>query len=141
MLQFAPGMLIVGAVLLLISGAYMAGTRWGMHAPWVMVGMAAALLALAISVFVILPGLRRLRRVCEGNSGSIRPQDKPSVVASPIWAWSAVTNGIALSIAWLMVMKPGWVYSIALPIVLGTIGWTVSWMLARAGRKRQSITS
>ena len=141
MLQLAPGMLIAGAILLLISGAYMAGTRWGMNAPWVTVGMAAAFLALAIAAFVLLPGLRKLRGVCEGKDGAIAPRDKPATVESPVWACGAVVNGLSLGVAWLMVMKPGWVYSIVLPLALGVVGWTVSFMLARAARKKPAPTS
>jgi len=141
MLQLTPGMVISGAILLLLSGAYMAGTRWGMNPPWVTVGMAATLLALATAAFVLLPGLRKLRSVCEGKDGAIAPGDKPATVVSPVWAWGAVVNGLTLGVAWLMVMKPGWIYSITLPVVLGAVGWAVSFLLARAARKAPSPTS
>src|SRR5436190_10058573 len=59
MLQFAPGMLIGGALILLASGAYMASTRWSMGAPWVTVGMLSSLLAFALAIFVLGPGLGR----------------------------------------------------------------------------------
>jgi hypothetical protein len=136
MLQIAPGMLIAGAILLLLSGSYMASTRWGMNAPWVTVGMAAALLALAVAIFVLVPGMRRLRKLTEGKEGPILPQDRPALVTSNIWSWGAVTNGVTLSVAWNMVMKPGWPVSIALPIVLGFVGWLVSFLLARAARRK-----
>jgi len=139
--QAAPAMLISGVILLLISGGYMAGVRWGMNTPWVTVGMAAALLALAVSVFVLLPGLRKLRTLCTGKDGAIAPRDKPAAVASPVWACGAVVNGITIGVAWLMVMKPGWVYSIVLPLALGAIGGLVSFMLARAARKKAAPTS
>src|SRR5262245_49914491 len=126
MLQIAPGMMIAGAVILLASGAYMGATRWGMGAPWVTVGMAAALTALAIAIFVLAPGMRRLRQVTEGKEGAIAPQDRPALVASNIWAWGSVTNGITLSVAWNMVMKPGWALAIGLAIALGAVGGLVS---------------
>lgn len=141
MVQAAPAMLIVGTILLLLSGAYMAGTRWGMNAPWVTVGMAVTLLALAISIFVLLPGLRKLRAVCMGKDGVIAPRDKPATVVSPVWAFGAVVNGLTIGVAWLMVVKPGWIYSIVLPLALGAIGGFVSFMLARAARKKAAPTS
>jgi hypothetical protein len=136
MLQFAPGMLIAGAILLLVSGAYMGASRWGLGAPWVTAGVATALLALAIAIFVLGPEMRRLRKITEGKDGPIFPQDRRALVASGMWPWGAVTNGVALAIAWNMVMKPGWALAIALPIVLGAVGWLVSFLLARAARKR-----
>jgi len=136
MLQFAPGMLIGGAIILLISGAYMAATRWGMGAPWVTAGVMAAVLALGIGIFVLGPEIRRLRKIADGKEGAIAPSDRPALVTSNIWPWGSVTNGVTLSIAWLMVMKPGWAMSLALPFVLGAVGWTVSFLLARAARRR-----
>jgi hypothetical protein len=141
MLQVAPGMLISGAVLLLVSGGYMAATRWGMNAPWVAMGMAAALLAIAVALFVLAPGMKRLRKVTEGRDGPILPQDRPALVTSNIWSWGAVTNGVAISIAWNMVMKPGWTVAIALPVIFGALGWFISFLIARAARRKAAATS
>jgi len=136
MLQIAPGMLIAGGTLLLVSGGYMAATRWGMQTPWVVAGVVAVLMALAVALFVLAPGMRRLRKITEGKDGPILPQDRPALVTSNIWAWGAVTNGVVLAIAWNMVMKPSWAISIALPVVLGFVGWLVSFLMASAAKRR-----
>ena len=140
MIGFVPGMVIAGAILLLVSGSYMAGARWGMGAPWVTVGMVTTLLALVIAIFVVNPALRRFRRLTEGKDGPIPGADRRALAESSVWASIGVTNGMALAAAWLMVMKPGWAYSIALTVILGAAAWTVSFLLARAARRRAATS-
>ena len=127
------GMFIGGAVLLLASGLYMTRALWSPRSPWVVMGMISVLLIAVLGPLLVGRKLSQVRRLAADANGVIS-QDVRAILSGPaLWSSLFALNGIALGMTWLMITKPGWAASIAIPLGLAIVG-AVFGTVARGAR-------
>lgn len=114
----------VGGVLLLVTGAHLAGAVWSFGLPWVVVGLALVLGLLPAGPLLMRPRFQGMGKAAMAASpGPVPPELARLLTASFPWAYSSMTTGAALGIAWIMVQKPGWTGSIVPVVALALAGW------------------
>jgi hypothetical protein len=116
-----------GAVMMLLSGGYMA---WGMRAdppPWVTAGIGSvAFIGLAMGLMVG-PRFAAIHRAVASD---------PAAAAAGIrdgttWAAFCAANGAGLGTVWIMSVKAGWAESLIAVLLPAAIGAVVGFRLAR----------
>jgi hypothetical protein len=118
-------------VLILVSGLYMADQIYGFSEPWIAVAIVTLLIMGGLGGGVVGRGLAAMGRALAG--GDARSSDVAGLVAnSATWIAAAALAGMALGVLWLMSVKPGWVQSIAVVVLLGVVGALVG--SSQAGR-------
>jgi uncharacterized membrane protein len=125
LLMMTRPMVPSGAVMLLLTGGYLAYRMGGSQPPaWVMVAAITVLWIGLAALVIVNPRLAAIARSL--NSGDTPPaaDGARSIASAALWGGLAASNGSALGTLWLMTAKPGLVealIAVSLPTIVGAI--------------------
>lgn len=111
----------ISGVLILGAGFYMTLTRWSLLTTWVDVSLAAMLLLSALSMGVVirrLKGIQRAASTADNLSAELRTRINDPV----LWVAMQMAFTVALSIVYMMTIKPDLASSIVSAIVALVVG-------------------
>ncbi|HEU4883948.1 MAG TPA: hypothetical protein VFT45_16935 [Longimicrobium sp.] len=116
-----------GAVMMFVSGGYMA---WGMRAtlpPWVMVGIGSVAFIGMTTGLMVNPRFAAIHRALASD---------PAAAAAAIrdgatWAAFCAANGAGLGTIWIMSVKAGLLESLIAVLLPAAVGGVVGFQLAR----------
>lgn len=118
MLDTTRGMIPGGALMFLVSGFAMASLRWRGPYAFLTIGLAVLVLIVLGWMFSGARHLRAIRAATGDGDGDVWP-DLRRLVLDPLpWGITRALNGAALGVVIVMTMKPGWVPSLAIVVVL-----------------------
>jgi hypothetical protein len=112
----------VGAVLLILTGLYMADQAWSFSTPWIVVAIVTIVLMLAVGGLLVGRTMERLGRAAMSAEDGVLPPELAEAIARGPWIPIAAQSGMALGIVWLMTVKPEWVGSIVAIIIFALLG-------------------
>lgn len=143
-IEFIPvtdRMAVGGALLLLVSGFYMAGTVWGLQTSWIVVALGSILLIIGPLVrFVVEPRTRALVELVKAVQDGSLPSELAERIQDPILSLALNTNlAVGAGIVFLMTTKPAWTGSIVTMIAavaLGAVSALPVWGAGRAAAGR-----
>jgi hypothetical protein len=92
-------------ITLLLSGLYMTATVWGM-APWIMVSLGVLVLLVLLVITLIRPRLTTIEQALAVAEGGRSPALDSLVQHPQLWVTIQVRFALALSIIFLMTIKP-----------------------------------
>ena len=139
LLRQVSGMLIGGLLMMGASGIYMTHKLWSFSAPWVICGIAAAVLLMIAHPLTAGRRLGELRRMAAENHGVVGADERALLAGPSLWAPVFAMNGAALGVVWIMASKPGLMGSILFPLVLAGLGALIGTRLrvSRPAERRQ----
>jgi hypothetical protein len=114
-----------GAVMVLITGAYLS-TRFSAPRPpmWIIVAVVAALLIGIVAFTIESRDFQAIARAVAASEGSLSADAAARIARPRTWSALGMANGAALGAVWLMTMKPGpveaWL-AVLLPATLGAV--------------------
>jgi len=141
LLEMARPMLPSGVVMLVISGALLAWFRWRGAYPFMVVGLACALLIWAVWAFVGARHLRAISIAMGDEEGPITGALAKLVRDPARWAAWGSMNGAALGVLAVMTLKLGWLGSIAVVLLVTAIVGTAFGVTVRRSRDALAGTS
>jgi len=132
LLRVTTPMFPTALLLLLGSGLFMAADRWMFTTPWVAVSIAAVVVIGALAGYVT----RRFGRISaalEMAGEELAGEVRAALDDAGTWMAMFAINGMSFAVLWLMVVKPGWLVSIALPVALFVVGGALGSAAIRRG--------
>lgn len=129
-LDATRAMLNGGMAMMLASGLVMVGLRWRGAVPFTTIGMIVLLLIGAASLI----SNRHLRAIAAAIPAGDGPPSAElhAVIREPSpWTVALSRNTAALGVLIIMTLKTGWIASIAIVIVLATLGALIGRRIAR----------
>jgi hypothetical protein len=109
-------------VALLLTGSWLTQQHWNFHLPWVGVGIGGLVVMLAVSGAAIKPRSQAVTAGLASVEGPLDAELRTMVRDPALWAWAHVPAPVAAGIVFDMVLKPGWVGSLAAVVVAVAIG-------------------
>jgi hypothetical protein len=132
----------VGSLLLLLSGVFLAWSRWGFGSGWLEVSAAALLLISLAGAGVSGPRMRALgQAVMHAGSGPVPGSIRARLADPVLWSTEHAIAGAVVAVVFLMEIKPALlesVFVVALGSVLGAASGIPFWNRA-ATSNEQSI--
>jgi hypothetical protein len=110
-----------GAIMLLLSGGYLATPLWQDPPAWLIVS-AIAVCVIAATALVVNPRITRIHANVMSHDGRLNASVENEIHNPRLWSPHAAGNGIALSILWLMIAKPQPLEAVIIPIVAALAG-------------------
>jgi hypothetical protein len=135
------GMLIGGAVMLLLSGMFMLADTWGSMPPWAAVALVGLVAITVLHAVVNRPHFARVGVAAAAAADGPLPPELARLIATPLsWALVFSMNGVALGSLWLMATKLDWIGSIVSVVILGALGAAIGTVVVRPrGRPSPAI--
>ena len=140
LLSIVRGMSLGGTVMLFLSGLYMAWNRWTFAMPWVSIGLAVVIVFPIIGARVIGAGFARIGKEAAGAQGPLDDASRARLLAPQLWAPAFAMNFALVGVVWLMGAKPGWIGSVAIPVVAAAIGAFIGANVARRAPARPAAS-
>ena len=122
---FTRGMLPGGAVMLLVTGAYLSfRLTGGIPDPWVMVAATTVLLIAIVVIAVVFPAITEIVKTLPDRDEPLSPEAARRIGSGRLWGALAGANGAALGTLWLMTARPSLqesLIAVLLPAIIGAI--------------------
>ncbi len=128
-----------GYGLLLLSGIYMAATRWRAAHPWLVVAMLSLLAVWIVSGVVVGRHVRAINAAAAATTGSISGELAFQIANPSLWRTAGALNGLALGVVFVMTVKPGWTGSIVVAVIAAGIGSVIGAVTTRRRRRQTPI--
>ena len=141
-LRMTRSMVPSGAVMLLVTGAYLSYRMSGSHPPaWVIVAAVAVAGIGAAALTLVNPGFDAIARAVAGGGTSL-PREAAARIGSAItWGAHSAANGAALGTLWLMTARPGLTESVLAVTLPALVGGVVGARLAAKARLAQTAAA
>jgi hypothetical protein len=122
MLMMSRSMVPAGAVMVLVTGAYLA-TRLGPRPPtWVIVAALTALFIGTVALAVVNRGITAIGKSVSAGEGPLSAETSRHIASAATWSGLASANGAALGTLWLMTAKPGSLEAVLVVVLLALAG-------------------
>jgi hypothetical protein len=132
----------IGSILLLLSGGHMAGSRWGMDQPWIVVGLTTVLLLIPVGPLIQRPRFMAMARAAMTSPPGPVSRELARLLTDPApWSLQSLNAGAATGLLWIMTLKPGWAGSVAAVVLLAAAGGAIGHALARLDAGRIAVAA
>jgi hypothetical protein len=111
-----------GYGLLLLSGIYMAATRWRAPHPWLVVAMLSLVAIWIVGGVIVGRHVRAINAAAEATRGSISGELALQIANPSLWRTVGALNGLAMGVVFIMTVKPGWLVSLSVVLIAAAIG-------------------
>jgi hypothetical protein len=132
LLQPTGRMFPSAAVMLFLSGLFMADQVWSFTTPWVVVGFVTLAAMMIVGSTVTGRGLARAGRMSASSDEGPLPEELRGLISAPAqWVSASGLSGAGIGVVWLMTTKPDWTVSIVVVVALSAIGAVVGNLVVR----------
>jgi hypothetical protein len=138
MLESTRGMLRVGAVMLIVSGAAMTMLRWHGAHPFLIVGFIVLLISWIVCTVVGPRHERAIRAAIGDTEGSVTPDIALTILDPTAWGTVGAANGASIGVLVVMTLKVDWVTAFTIVLVLAAFVSAILTTLVRG--RRDSLT-
>jgi hypothetical protein len=128
-----------GVVMLLASGAYLAGRLSPRPPSWVAVAAAAVLFIGVVALAVVNPYITAAHRAVAQGDGPLSGAAARAIASPRVPAALAAANGAALGTLWLMTARPGTLEATLVVVVATALGALIGARVARGAARSPGV--